>query len=554
MVRGFLKQIVAPRGSEKLVDLWVLTLVAAFIRGAWWATQNWVIENEGAEYCTITENWFGGNGYMGILGGPQILFPPLYPFLNGLLTFVVGDCELAGRTVAFFAAVALVPIIYSVTNVVFGRGAAIIAGAMAAAHPFLVAMSSAVYVESLYGALLMFGAYWTLRLSQSPQLLYAGLSGLFFGLAYLTRPEGLAYISLAFLAILANAVIGKIKWTQGLALVAMVMFVSGVLAIPYITYLSINSGGLHIEGKSIVNNVVSSRMRQGMTFPEAARGLNLTTGSLGPFLVPDHFKLARASTSAGYELLRSIASNAPSRAITLSKSIASTPWLGSPVLFLFALLGFILSYWWRDHIMEGLIITGMACLLGVVLLSIEFLWPRYFYPVLPLTIPWFGAGVYSVAKKVIRFIQPIERSSTLSQFFITGFSIAVVSWVVAISLPATYEIGEISQSKDKELKRAGQWIAAQGALRPRIMGISAVVPYYAGGVLLYLPYSSEDTALQYINQQRPNFIVLREGDEHQAPYLTKWLHEGIPSKCTRKFWQDRGNNGKALSIYAWTCT
>ncbi len=148
-----------------------------------------VIENEGVEYATIARTWFAGEGYFGILGGPEVMFPPLYSFLIGVVNFVVRDLVVAGRLISFGAGLALVGITFALTRRVFGDAEGLIAGSIAALHPLMVALSTSMYVESVAICLVMACALFAIRAGHEARWGMAAASGAAAGLAYLTRPE-----------------------------------------------------------------------------------------------------------------------------------------------------------------------------------------------------------------------------------------------------------------------------------------------------------------------------------------------------------------------------
>ena len=63
-------------------------------------------------------------------------------------------------------------------------------------HPLLIGFSTVVLTEATYLTLMMSGVYFGLRCLELESLRACGIAGLFFGLAYLTRPEAFALIVL----------------------------------------------------------------------------------------------------------------------------------------------------------------------------------------------------------------------------------------------------------------------------------------------------------------------------------------------------------------------
>ena len=57
------------------------------LRVGWMLYNSQSMENEGAEYARIAQNLLQKQQYNGILGGPESIFPPLYPLLIAATSF-----------------------------------------------------------------------------------------------------------------------------------------------------------------------------------------------------------------------------------------------------------------------------------------------------------------------------------------------------------------------------------------------------------------------------------------------------------------------------------
>src|SRR5262245_60548334 len=104
---------------------WLLpaaVLVALITRIAWAAAHGLTIEQEGAEYARIAENLLAGKGYVGIFdNGVQLNFPPLYPLMIAMVSFFVGNAEIAARAINIVLGALLVIPIFKIAEMVHGR-------------------------------------------------------------------------------------------------------------------------------------------------------------------------------------------------------------------------------------------------------------------------------------------------------------------------------------------------------------------------------------------------------------------------------------------------
>src|SRR5215469_2436858 len=85
--------------NADIVLLTAITLLALCLRITWAVTRDVVIENEGAEYTHIAVNLAAGNGYVGLMGGPQLEDSPLYPLLIRTGLFFTHSAVASARAV-----------------------------------------------------------------------------------------------------------------------------------------------------------------------------------------------------------------------------------------------------------------------------------------------------------------------------------------------------------------------------------------------------------------------------------------------------------------------
>jgi 4-amino-4-deoxy-L-arabinose transferase-like glycosyltransferase len=494
-----------------------------------------------------------------MLGGPETIFPPLYPMLIGAVSVVTGDTETAGRLISMAMGTLLPVPMFLLTEMVFERRAALAAALIVAISPMLIALSCSVYSESIYFTLWLAGIYFAMRTLRGDDVRYAALSGLFFGLAYLVRPEAIGYALLAAIWILAAVIFRKSTIRSALPRAATVILVALVVAAPYITWLSINSGEIQLEGKSDYNNVTTRRIHQGMGYSEASRGLGPKGEAEGPHLYSDQFEILKKETSGGRSLFSNILQDFPRRFLKLGWKAATLRILGSPILAVLAMVGFLTTGMRnRKFLFEGFLLAiAAACLL--VLLSIGVMWPRYLFPIALLLVPWAGAGV----SRISRWIQDRMEGPSGGKTFLSGVATAaavclMLAGVVIPSVGAVLETDEFSMSRRTILKDAGRWLDAYKGGEKTIMGNSYVFVHYSQGTLNYLPYTSGSLALEYIRKKHPDFITLYSTDS--APYIKEWMQSGIPDPCAKeikRFQQRDGHGGSANSreiiLYEWAC-
>ena len=539
--------------------LWIIVCVSFAIRCVWLSRYVQVIENEGADYARLARNLLSGNGYVGMLGGPETIFPPLYPVLIGALSVVTGDTEVAGRLISMAMGTLLPVPMFLLTEMVFDRRAALSAAFLVAISPMLIALSCSVYSEGIYFTMWLTGIYFAMRTLRGDKVRYAALSGLFLGLAYLVRPEAMGYVILAAIWILAAGIFRKSTIRSALPRAAAVLLVALAVAAPYVTWLSINSGKIRLEGKSAYNNLTARRMDQGMGYSEASRGIGPNGEPEGPHLYSDQFEILKKESGGGRSLFNNILEDFPRRWLKLGWKAATLNVLGSPVLAILAMVGFLTKgVGNRKFLFEGFLLAVAAAYL-LVLLSIGVMWARYLFPIALLLIPWAGAGVSRISWGIQdRVGRPSGANTSLARFATAAAVCLMLAGVVIPSVGAVLETDEFSMSRATHLKDAGRWLDTYKGGEKTIMGNSYVLVHYSQGTLNYLPYASGSLALEYIRKKHPDFIALYSLDP--APYIEEWMRSGIPDPCAREIKPFRQGNERGsfpdtrkIVLYEWVC-
>ena len=170
-----------------------IVAAGAGLRVYWAVHHGGVLEGNGCEYARIAENLRKHWAYVGLFEGPELMFPPFYPMLLALGSFVVGSVDHAARLIPVIAGLLLVPAAFGLGQVLYGPRVGLTFAALTALHPLLIDLSSTAYSESVYLPLMLGGLYWGLLGLRSGQRRPMVLCGVAFGLASITRPEAFLY-------------------------------------------------------------------------------------------------------------------------------------------------------------------------------------------------------------------------------------------------------------------------------------------------------------------------------------------------------------------------
>jgi 4-amino-4-deoxy-L-arabinose transferase-like glycosyltransferase len=231
--------------TKSLLPLGLVVVVSFIVRIIlFW--QDKVIAADGISYVYISRSIFRGEGF-----AAATHFPPLYPILIGLFSYVTPYDEVAGKVASTILGGLVVIPIYLLGKEVFSKKAGFIASILAALSPTLVAISGIVLSQSTYITILVTALYLIWKSFHANSCKMALAAGLIFGASYLTRPEAIIVligVSGVFLLLRPFPLANK----DNFKLLLFVWAAFFVVAFPYILLLHKISGTWQLTGKSSV--------------------------------------------------------------------------------------------------------------------------------------------------------------------------------------------------------------------------------------------------------------------------------------------------------------
>ncbi|GEM_PF-1623755 len=249
------------RDALWVLGLFLLALAARLVA----ALQTRVITPDGVEYIRIATMFSAGDAESA-LAHPQ---HPLYPFLISLSANVFGNGETSAQAVSvILGAFCLVPLFFLVRSV-FGRRAALFAGAGFAFLPPFVrfgadAVSEPTFHFFLLSALALgyAGAAGRPATSLARRSALALLAGACASAAYLTRPEGIALPAAVGGWTLIKTLAGRPRSLRPLLVAAGFSLAFLVLSAPYLLHIRQQTGRFEITKKKPVTHFFSTYQRQ----------------------------------------------------------------------------------------------------------------------------------------------------------------------------------------------------------------------------------------------------------------------------------------------------
>jgi Dolichyl-phosphate-mannose-protein mannosyltransferase len=546
-------------GPRRGVVLAAAVIVALLLR-VWWALAHGLaIENEGAEYARLGMNLFEGRGYVGMLNnGTQLNFPPLYPLLIAVLSLITRDAEIAARTVNVVLASLLVIPMFRIAEQVHGWRVAVAVAALVVLHPVLIAAGASTYAEGPYLTLSAFAVMYLLRWVDRRQVVHAITAGVFFGLAYLIRPEAFVTVGLfAACGLMMAAVIGHERRSALMATIGLVGAFA-LVAAPYVVFLTATTGQFRLQAKGTVAYGWGERMNRGMSYTESALGIGPDLQGEGVFMRPN-LDVMRSTSYTASEFASYIAKAARRNLLPIVRTLTAQSDVGSPWLFILVAIGLFRTVWDRRRlVLEGILLV-VAALAVALLLTVQELWFRYYIVALGFLLLWAGKGAIELAAwgrdTFIRIAGRVRFANGVGSVC-AAMAMLLVLATAARALPWNVQFAE---SHNRERREAGLWLAQQRPSPTWVMDVSLQVGFYAGANVAYLPFAEADVALRYIEKQRPDYIVLLGAEPGGLPYAAKWFQEGIPDpravlvydEGTAAYYDPGTSSTERIKIYSW---
>lgn len=178
------------------------------------------------------------------------VMPPLYQFMIGLFNLLIDNLEIAARSVSvFFSTTTIVPL-YLLARRYFGISVAIGASLLYVFQPFMHYMSGIDLSEPTYTFMVLFGLLLAVNGMTAGKRILLLISGIFMGLAYLTRPEALVFFAGLFLVLLVMVFVNRDDRIVPRLILLLCLTVGWLsVAVPYMVALHNITGKWQASGK-----------------------------------------------------------------------------------------------------------------------------------------------------------------------------------------------------------------------------------------------------------------------------------------------------------------
>lgn len=460
------------------------------------------IANDSTAYGFMARDFLKGNFTKGL----SIPGHPLYPLLISLFSMDTAHVEIIGRCLSLsFGVFTIIPLFYLVKKTM-GQKEAIFSALSYTFHPYLVTYSGMMLTEATYWGLLFLSVYFFWTGLHNGTLWKMVLSGFFLGLAYLTRPEGIGYITIYLFWIIVDGIL-KRSWPKKFILMGILILSTLFFVIPYVLYIHQETGQWLISKKAVdtqsyfikknVEEVKSGRdSKQNKTIKGDSRIIwcAITLVHQFPWVLYHYLRAYHFSLwlFLFFGLIR-----------VRHKGIIDEWFLASLVLF---------------HLFSLSIIPHSSI--------------RFSVPVIPLSLFWAGAGILEMK----RYVEKIKISHPEKIVFF------ILLVVILIQLPQSLKP---ERGHRAEQKKVGLWLKQNSLLDDLIMSHRPQEVFYAEREWVMFPEGISETLnsgqsyreiIDYAKAKGVRYILV---DEH-TPKMNPGFIESIQPTDLKPIIQRKG--------------
>lgn len=500
--------------SRDGLGLFAILLVAGAIRAIAWSHTS-VIFNDGPVFLGMAEAIDAGR-WAEVLAHP---FHPLYPALIALVAQAPIGFETAAIVVSIVGGLLSVVGIYLFVRQAFGRDLAWLAAWIVALHPWAVDFSSDVMSDGLYAGFYLLGFAAMASLVEKPRLGAALGCGVFAGLAYLVRPEGVGLLVACGLLLAIRAWLDARERRRILWATAGLLLAAGLVMAPLVGSITRQDGELSLTRKKSLAGLAAGKAYVGV---EADR-----TGRSGAAEVGPPIPLPRSSerTDAGGAIR-------PPRTVVGFAEAVSRAGRTSLAAFryevaLVALIGFWAIRSRRRWVREATVALPAVLYSGVLVLLVwgaGYVARRHALAALLPICAYAALGWRALCVGVIDRLSlgNPERGARLKSSRSVCFLLVVVLCVVWGARDLRFR-----RVEREPLRLAAEWLHENAPSAARVAAQKLRVAYYAGAEFVPLPSGNDGRIEAYLRDQGVGWVVIDPDrlDEHLglAAGVGEWL-------------------------------
>ncbi len=486
--------------GDKTADLTIviILLIATFLLKVGVVSNTWAISTDSQRFIHMSEDIKSGKLDDAIAKDYHLLLPLM---TAGVSLFLGISSESAGTWIAVaFGALAVIPL-YFLGKQIYGRVAGVFAALVWATHHYIMRetadlMSDGIEIFFILSALCV--TVWALRTKRPALLLLCGAAA---GLAYHTRPEGMAVAAAAAVYVLFSR---KYEWRPRRKVVGVVCVFIAALAVaaPYIYKISNTPEGFELRityKKSVMQLLGLKKAAPAPSTQNKPEENDETSGHQGGIPLPKQEK-----RSASAQILA---------------TVWVYLWVHGPFLG-FTLIGLVVAALKRRSSRPGTaLLAGTAVLFAVVVMLLainiyNFDSPskRHLMAAVAPTIPVCGAGMVFMLSWMAGLFG--KRLSPRN-------SMLLALGLCTLALAGSAVVGLRPQRMEETTQKImAERIREFNIDSPKIMSNFEKIAYYSGGVHAGFPDAeSLDAFLESAEILNADFVAVSDEEIEEYPFL-----------------------------------
>ena len=487
---------------------------------------------------------------------------PFYPLIVALFSYVIRDFELAGRLLSILCAVVIIfPLFFFVKNH-FNKRIAYGASILTACYTFSAYFSVKAETEFIYSLVSLGGIILGWSALKSKRYGKAILAGILFGLAYLSRPEGIGFLIVFWVVgfvILISQIINRRKFVSYLYILVLSGIGFGAVSFPYLYYLHQATGTWTISTKGIANQLGEKYLREKKeNEPHPFHVLNedntillqdevYHTGNFTTMLKP-------GSESGSKNLVAGIAKKLFENLYKLLTE-AFTRVLPIPLIILLG-LGLFVKPWSRESTLLNLYLLSYIVFFWFILIPVFHITLRYFVPLLPVSFIWIASGADNFMEWLTATIKNSFEKLPAKLISLIVLISAILFSSILPEFGKQFKKSILSTEEwapASEQKKAGIWLRENSADSPIIMAYNHAVSFYAGNYEIKesveIPENGVDRLLKYAEHRGVQYLVLNDRYKHHHPLIEHLYEQRDVPLNLKLIYYDSEKNGLQTVIY-----
>ena len=491
--------------AQKNRRVWVAALTTVvligFVLRCFLMAQGFIVNADGIFYIWRAQDLMAGD----IWNGVSAYWSPLYSFLTGLVGYPIQDFESGGRLVSLLTGTLMIPATYYLATLLFDEVTGVIASLLIATHAALIQASTWVMTEALYG-LLFLGIVTTGWLAlRDSNIWHWALTGLSIGLAYLTKPEALAFLLLFPLFIFVTVVIARTNARRSFLGFAIASCIAAACVGPYVVFLHSKVGEWTLTKKTSGNTPTTAHEDQRRKLTNDGRQTTMDRIWGDEYLSATENKFPTSGDEVSSPALLTRLDWA--RILFKEQIVDFLPKQLSVAFLPLIIIGLFSTPWTKFEAARNLYLGAFvfSTLAGYSLAVTNI---RYLLPIIPLLLIWTAFGSVVAARWLTDSLTKIS-AGTIHLPNSVSQAITVIALLLLLTPTIIAKFTEEHRTgMPLEEQRAGLWLRSQmGEGSATIMASHATVAYYAGGNHLFLPEEDVSTIIEYAKRRKTNFIV-----------------------------------------------